>query len=242
MHAFILQLFTNFFLSARNFQSCSLHRQINCFCWSFWNICKGIFCWTGLIILIKVHIYFIVPILAVFLLGSKFGTVFHEEIKFNFFWPDKFWTCQIIFKLHFQMRKYLRSLQFLFTIVIIMIYWSVYHLFWKPFSTLSAKLGLDVLPQIKSLHMILKNSPVQNPSQPTCHPHTLLPIRLPTPGPDPSLPPPPIVFPLQGRLSQSSTLQTVYNSHLNLPRLTKSATQLIPRRLHKSSLGLLSIP
>ena len=46
--------------------------------------------------------------------------------------------------------------------------------------------------------------------------------------------------PLQADTQSSTLLRSRCPNHLNLPRLTTSATQLIPRRLHKSSLRLLS--
>ena len=46
--------------------------------------------------------------------------------------------------------------------------------------------------------------------------------------------------PLQADTQSSTPLRSRWPNHLNLPRLTTSATQLIPRRLHKSSLCLLS--
>ena len=46
--------------------------------------------------------------------------------------------------------------------------------------------------------------------------------------------------PLQADTQSSTLLRSRCPNHLNLPRLTKSTTQLMPRRLHKSSLHLLS--
>ena len=46
--------------------------------------------------------------------------------------------------------------------------------------------------------------------------------------------------PRQADTQSSTLLRSRCPNHLNLPRLTTSATQLIPRRLHKSSLRLLS--
>ena len=46
--------------------------------------------------------------------------------------------------------------------------------------------------------------------------------------------------PLQADTQSSTLLRSRCPNHLNLPRLTTSATQLIPRRLHKSSLRFLS--
>ena len=66
--------------------------------------------------------------------------------------------------------------------------------------------------------------------------HTLF-QRLPTPAPTPR---PSTTNPLQADTQSSTLLRSRCPNHLNLPRLTTSATQLIPRRLHKSSLHLLS--
>ena len=49
---------------------------------------------------------------------------------------------------------------------------------------------------------------------------------------------PSITNPLQADTQSSTPLRSRWPNHFNLPRLTTSATQLIPRRLHKSSLCL----
>ena len=67
-------------------------------------------------------------------------------------------------------------------------------------------------------------------------PHTLFP-RLPTPAPTPH---PSTTSPLQADTQSSTLLRSRCPNHLNLPHLTTSATQLISRRMHKSSLCLLS--
>ena len=90
-----------------------------------------------------------------------------------------------------------------------------------PFSTYNPK-NSPLRMQTKQLHVI---------------PHTLFP-RLPTPAPTPR--------PLHHQPFCKQTPNHLHSlrsrcpNHLNLPRLTTSATQLIPRRLHKSSLCLLS--
>ena len=58
--------------------------------------------------------------------------------------------------------------------------------------------------------------------------------------PDPSPPPPPTFCKKQEDTQSSTLLRSRCPNHLNLPRLTTSATQLIPRKLHKSSLHFLS--
>ena len=60
--------------------------------------------------------------------------------------------------------------------------------------------------------------------------HTLF-LCLLTPAPTPR---PSTTNPLQADTQSSTLLRSRCPNHLNLPRLTTSATQLIPRRLHKS--------
>ena len=67
-------------------------------------------------------------------------------------------------------------------------------------------------------------------------PNTLFPC-LPTPSPTSR---PLHHHPLQADTQSSTLLRSRCPNHLNLPRLTTSATQLMPRRLHKSSLRFLS--
>ena len=115
------------------------------------------------------------------------------------------------------------------------LFWS--HLFWNgSFSTLFSTLSRR-LPQIKSLHISLKTAhsgckPSSFMSSLTHCSHVFL------------LLPQPLVSsttnPLQAETQSSSLLCSRCPNHLNLPRLTTSATQLIPRRMHKSSLRFLS--
>ena len=93
------------------------------------------------------------------------------------------------------------------------------------------------MPQIKSLHISLKTAhsgckPSSFMSSLTHCSHVFL------------LRPRPLVpfttNPLQADTQSSTLLRSRCPNHLNLPRLTTSATQLIPRRLYKSSLRFLS--
>ena len=96
-----------------------------------------------------------------------------------------------------------------------------------------AKLGLDVCPKYKSLYISQKIAhlgckPSSFMSFLTHCSHVFL------------LKPRPIVPSTTNLLQADTQSGTLLSSrcvnHLNLPRLTTSATQLIPRRMHKSSL------
>ena len=105
-------------------------------------------------------------------------------------------------------------------------------------SIFHAKLGLDVCPKSEVPPHIPKNSPLGmqtkqfTMSSLTHCSHVFL-LR-----PRPLVPS--TTNPLQADTQSSTLLRSRCPNHLNLPRLTTSATQLIPRRLYKSSLCFLS--
>ena len=110
-----------------------------------------------------------------------------------------------------------------------------HHLFLKrPF--FHAKLGLDVCPKsspstsLKTAHSGCKPSSFMSSLTHCSHVFLLRP-RLLVPS---------TTNPLQADTQSSTLLGSRCPNHLNLPRLTTSAAQLKPRRLHKSSLRFLS--